>query len=269
MPKHSIQQHNLSQFNGTFAPGNDRKVYSYRLDIDEKNNNATAYTCEVVQWICAFWFQEDAALEVHQFIPLIKIECSPDLKLFLCSLYAPLCTILDYAIPPCRSLCESARNCEKIMKTFDFMWPESLECSKFPEYAPEELCISPNSSAKSDQNAFSTPVSVLHKQDRKTGNSLVDHKPNSTSYSHRLVGFVCPVQLKAPQVMGYELNVAGKVVKDCGAPCNSLFFNEEERTTLRYWISSWAAISVASCLFTVSFIHLNVTNNPKYALNRF
>lgn len=73
-----------------------------------------------------------AALEVHQFIPLIKINCSPDLKLFLCSLYAPLCTILDFPIPPCRSLCESARNCEKVMQTFDFMWPENLECSKFP-----------------------------------------------------------------------------------------------------------------------------------------
>jgi hypothetical protein len=71
-----------------------------------------------------------AALEVHQFIPLIKINCSPDLKLFLCSLYAPLCTILDFPIPPCRSLCESARNCEKIMRTFDFMWPENLECTK-------------------------------------------------------------------------------------------------------------------------------------------
>lgn len=195
--------------------------------------------------------QEEAALEVHQFIPLIKIECSPDLKLFLCSLYAPLCTILDFPIPPCRSLCESARNCEKIMKTFDFMWPENLECGKFPEDGTEELCISNNASAKSEQNSFSTPVSVLHKHDRKTSVGTVDYNKNATGYSHRSIGFICPVQLKAPQVMGYELNVAGKVVKDCGAPCNSLFFDENERTTLRYWTSSWAAISVASCLFTV------------------
>jgi frizzled 1/7 len=196
---------------------------------------------------------------VHQFIPLIKIECSPDLKLFLCSLYAPLCTILDYAIPPCRSLCISARNCEKIMKTFDFMWPENLECSKFPEDAPDQLCISNNASSKNEQNSFSTPVSVLHKTDRKSSNNnnnggVFDYKSNVTGYSHRSIGFICPVQLKAPTLMGYEMNVAGKVVKDCGAPCNSLFFDENERTTLRYWISSWAAISVASCLFTVSRI---------------
>lgn len=169
-------------------------------------------------------------------------------------MYAPVCTILDYPIPPCRNLCESARNCEKIMNTFNFMWPENLECSKFPEDGTEELCISNNSSSKNDQNAFSTPVSVLQKSDRKGNNGLGDYKNNATSYSHRSIGFICPVQLKAPQVMGYELNVAGKVVKDCGAPCNSLFFEESDRTKLRYWISSWAALSVASCLFTVSCI---------------
>jgi frizzled 1/7 len=166
-------------------------------------------------------------------------------------LYAPLCTILDFPIPPCRSLCESARNCETIMKTFDFMWPENLECSKFPESGTDDLCISNNATAKSDQSsAYSTPVSILNKHDRKNHNGQSDNK-SVVGFSHRSIGFICPVQLKAPPVMGYELNVAGKVVKDCGAPCNSLFFEEGDRTKLRYWISSWAALSVASCLFTV------------------
>lgn len=137
------------------------------------------------------------------------------------------------------------------MKTFDFMWPENLECEKFPVHGTDEICISNNATSKGDQSSYSTPVSVLHKHDKKTSNAF-DYKNNATSYSHRSIGFICPVQLKAPQVMGYELNVAGKVVKDCGAPCNSLFFEENDRTKLRYWISSWAAISVASCLFTVS-----------------
>lgn len=51
--------------------------------------------------------QEDAGLEVHQFMPLVKVHCSPDLQFFLCSMYAPVCTILEKAIPPCRSLCQS------------------------------------------------------------------------------------------------------------------------------------------------------------------
>jgi len=39
---------------------------------------------------------------------------------------------------------------------------------------------------------------------------------------------------------------------DCGAPCHAMFFPERERTVLRYWVGSWAAVCVASCLFTVS-----------------
>lgn len=140
------------------------------------------------------------------------------------------------------------------MKTFDFMWPENLECSKFPEDHSTEICISPNvsSASSSEQNSFSTPVSILPKQDRKSSNGLIDYKNNATGYSHRSIGFICPVQLKSPQAMGYELNVGGKKVADCGVPCNSLWFDENERTILRYWISSWAALCVASCLFTVS-----------------
>ncbi|XP_052862707.1 frizzled-like [Anopheles cruzii] len=42
-----------------------------------------------------------------------------------------------------------------------------------------------------------------------------------------------------------------KVTKDCGAPCGSMFFSESERTVLKYWVGSWAAVCVASCLFTV------------------
>uniref|UniRef100_A0A182Q7M0 G-protein coupled receptors family 2 profile 2 domain-containing protein n=1 Tax=Anopheles farauti TaxID=69004 RepID=A0A182Q7M0_9DIPT len=43
---------------------------------------------------------------------------------------------------------------------------------------------------------------------------------------------------------------SGPVTKDCGAPCNSMFFSENERTVLKYWVGSWAAVCVASCLFT-------------------
>lgn len=53
--------------------------------------------------------QDEAGLEVHQFYPLVRVRCSEDLRFFLCSVYLPVCTILDQAPPPCRSLCERAR----------------------------------------------------------------------------------------------------------------------------------------------------------------
>ncbi|XP_029721143.2 frizzled-like [Aedes albopictus] len=185
--------------------------------------------------------QEEAALEVHQFIPLVKIDCSPDLKFFLCSLYAPVCTILNYPIPPCRSLCESARVCESIMRTFDFQWPENLECTKFPVDG-KELCVSQNNSSESTP----IPPSAVY-----TTKPQVPRRNTPPNAPHRDLGFICPVQLKAPTIMGYQLTVGGKVTKDCGAPCNSMFFSESERTVLKYWVGSWAAVCVASCLFTV------------------
>ena len=80
--------------------------------------------------------QDEAAKQIHQYQPLIKIKCSPDIQLFLCSMYAPFaqCPILDKPLQPCRDLCESARKgCESLMKTFDYDWPEAFECSKFPD----------------------------------------------------------------------------------------------------------------------------------------
>ncbi|XP_047484369.1 uncharacterized protein LOC125036046 [Penaeus chinensis] len=78
--------------------------------------------------------QGEAALEIHQFSPLVEIQCSPDLQTFLCSVYAPVCNALGRPIPPCRRLCVSARRgCKTLMKRFGFQWPESLKCNRFPE----------------------------------------------------------------------------------------------------------------------------------------
>uniref|UniRef100_A0A3B4ADG6 FZ domain-containing protein n=1 Tax=Periophthalmus magnuspinnatus TaxID=409849 RepID=A0A3B4ADG6_9GOBI len=95
--------------------------------------------------------QEDAGLEVHQFYPLVKVQCSPDLKFFLCSMYAPVCTVLEQALPPCRSLCERARQgCEALMNKFGFQWPDSLACESFPVHGAGELCVGQNMSDRTD-----------------------------------------------------------------------------------------------------------------------
>ncbi|XP_019060286.1 frizzled-8, partial [Fukomys damarensis] len=54
--------------------------------------------------------QDEAGLEVHQFWPLVEIQCSTDLKFFLCSMYTPIC-LEDYKkpLPPCRAVCERAK----------------------------------------------------------------------------------------------------------------------------------------------------------------
>ncbi|CAM5125438.1 unnamed protein product [Eretmochelys imbricata] len=72
-------------------------------------------------------------------LPLLARECHPDARIFLCSLFAPIC--LDRFIYPCRSLCEAVRNsCAPIMACYGYPWPEILNCNKFP--ADHNLCIS-------------------------------------------------------------------------------------------------------------------------------
>ncbi|CAL1533838.1 unnamed protein product [Lymnaea stagnalis] len=77
--------------------------------------------------------QDEAALEMHQFLPLIKIKCSSNFNLFVCSVYLPVCNGSYGVIAPCRSLCQEARQgCERILKQFNFAWPDHFNCDKFP-----------------------------------------------------------------------------------------------------------------------------------------
>lgn len=157
--------------------------------------------------------QEEAGYEVYQFAPLVKVGCSPDLQFFLCLLYVPLCTILDHPIPPCRSLCESARVCETVMKTFRLDWPENLECSKFPEDGTEKLCVGQNNSNENDsstKNAFQ-PTKVIDSDTRRRNNAPHHTSSGAGGMTSRSFRFVCPLQLKTPADMGYSLKIGGSV----------------------------------------------------------
>lgn len=73
--------------------------------------------------------------KVHQFYPLVEINCSDDLRLFLCSMYTPICLPnWHYRLTACKSLCESARDgCMPVMRTYGFGWPERMNCDLLPE----------------------------------------------------------------------------------------------------------------------------------------
>lgn len=159
--------------------------------------------------------QEEAGYEVYQFAPLVKVGCSPDLQFFLCLLYVPLCTILDHPIPPCRSLCESAKLCETVMKNFRLDWPENLECSKFPEYGTGKLCVGQNNSNENDlsstKNTFPT-TKVIDSDTRRRNNAPHHANGNGAGgMTTRNFRFVCPLQLKTPADMGYSLKIGGSV----------------------------------------------------------
>ncbi|XP_029157744.1 frizzled-7-B [Nylanderia fulva] len=202
--------------------------------------------------------QEDAGQEVHQYMPLVKMKCSPDLRFFLCTVYAPVCTIIDKALPPCRSLCESARSgCEGLMNTFGFSWPEALDCSKMPEYDGVVLCVGSNETTTSQEPDSPNypparmPVAEFQPSWNEGGSkSFSGSGTNGFAIGARDFGFVCPVHFKVPHGLGYSLKVGNKVEADCGAPCDGMFFTEREKRFSRVWVGTWASICAASCFFT-------------------
>ena len=81
--------------------------------------------------------QEDAGNDLQHLQSFIETGCSADLKLFLCSLYAPYCNkdSSSTQILPCRDLCINVRDrCLPVMvEQFSYdHWPNSWKCGRFP-----------------------------------------------------------------------------------------------------------------------------------------
>ncbi|XP_045511378.1 frizzled-7-B [Colias croceus] len=193
--------------------------------------------------------QEDAGSEVYSlFTPFLKSNCSPDLKSFLCSVYAPVCTILDTPIPPCRHLCETVQmDCNVSMTRYGFLWPEHLNCSRFPVVTDDNFICFGDHNVTQVSRKKSEPR--LPKVEYK---SNIDRDPSKLRGAKNY-GFVCPVQFKIPKNLDleYSLKVGDKVEYDCGAPCNGMFFSKDEKDFARLWIGIWATFCATSCLFTV------------------
>ncbi|KAK7939942.1 hypothetical protein WMY93_003268 [Mugilogobius chulae] len=158
-----------------------------------------AYNQTIMPNLVGHYNQEDAGLEVHQFYPLVKVQCSPELKFFLCSMYAPVCTVLEKAIPPCRSICERAKQgCEALMNKFGFQWPDRLRCENFPVLGDGQICVGQNDSSPATVPPVIAPIPVDH-----------------TIFANHDLPFSCPNTLKVPPYLNYKFMDA----KDCGAPC--------------------------------------------------
>uniref|UniRef100_A0A0N5AKD9 Frizzled-4 n=1 Tax=Syphacia muris TaxID=451379 RepID=A0A0N5AKD9_9BILA len=182
--------------------------------------------------------QAEAAEEIQQYSLLVQIQCSPDFRFFLCSLYVPLCNSLGRPIPPCRYLCESSKaGCEKIMKRLGYRWPDVFDCDKFPVIP--ELCIGENRSNTDARNV-----------------KVVDHDVDE-----------CPLNMQVRTTAEYSLSIANETLKQCSLPCDAdgdteIFFDSRIRRFIRFWTGAWAVICCACTLFTVLTFSIDMGRFP-------
>ncbi|XP_053209274.1 frizzled-like [Panonychus citri] len=193
--------------------------------------------------------QQHAGFELHDLAPLIKINCSEDLKLLLCSVFFPPCTMLETPLPPCRSICLSSKNgCEHVVIAFGFVWPDYLDCNKFTN---DEPCVSRTG------NSFTSDTSInINSQDPPlTGIHAYNYNPNNGDSINKNNRFACPVHLAAPKNSGYILRLNGKSYPDCATPCDGLLFNKNDKKIINGWIFICSIACLLSSLFTL-FTHL-------------
>ena len=198
--------------------------------------------------------QEEAGLDVHQYYPLVKVSCSADIRFFLCAMYAPVCTILEDPLPPCRELCLSARRgCEDLMKQFGFPWPAGFECNKFPP-AKSELCVGDNNNGKISQEDLEKYV------------TLQPDVPSRPKNYDEMQDFVCPAQLQVPPDHEYKLSIGRtpKIVNvtNCGAPCYRLFFSGDDINQMQLWVGILSIPCLVSTLFTIITFCIDTSRFP-------
>ena len=110
-------------------------------------NKTAEKKCERIKntsvWRC--WLQlhlhakhdvkKEAVRQAYQFLPPISNQCSPVLRLFLCSICVPTCqpNVTDQ-ISPCHSLfTQGKRGCAPVMCQYGFRWPKTMRCRHFPK----------------------------------------------------------------------------------------------------------------------------------------
>ena len=223
--------------------------------------------------------QKDAAIQVHEFTPLVQFGCSRLLRFFLCSQFAPMCTEMGdetLVIPVCRSMClEVKKKCAPILTRFNFSWPPMLDCSKLPQKndpKPDNLCMeAPNitDDPRGEHEMFGheqdtsqwlkiLEQSLLHNKDQKNKGKdkyMVDLQKNpNDDHSHHDV--ICPDRFVHVDTMDKN--------NTCAARCNmDVLFSQENKSFAEIWTVIWASLCCLST--TVTFLSFIIdTNRFKY-----
>ncbi|EDO38567.1 predicted protein [Nematostella vectensis] len=180
--------------------------------------------------------QEEAAKRIHEFKPLIAVNCAPLLRFFLCSVFVPMCTKeVNVPIYACRSMCESARDgCSPMMQRFGFNWPDTLDCDRLPKKGDPQ--------AKSDPTKLCMAAPNI-KQTAPLNESDIWSNFESLGPEFKKINNTGPLRYKYTYVEKYD---------QCVPQCKSdLMFSSNNKRFANVWISVWSVLCFISTAVTV------------------
>ncbi|KAL7642068.1 UNVERIFIED_CONTAM: hypothetical protein RMT77_007942 [Armadillidium vulgare] len=199
--------------------------------------------------------QEEAAITAHEFKPLVNIKCSPYVRFFICSVFAPMCTEkVPYGLTSCRSVCTAVKEgCLPVLENLNFTWPQFLVCESFPE---EGLCMTPpelkhHIAGSSSKDVQKIPT-FLHTPNSLTPlwGSKSDPKSILESEGVGLGGNLCPgsrIWIQTEEQDGF-----------CVPLCEKDFlYTTKNKKVAVAWASSWAFLSLLSSGFSLLTFCLN------------
>ncbi|XP_054826319.1 frizzled-5 [Eublepharis macularius] len=193
--------------------------------------------------------QDEAGLEVHQFWPLVEIQCSADLKFFLCSMYTPIC-LPDYAkpLPPCRAVCERAKaGCSPLMRQYGFAWPERMSCDRLPAPGDADvLCMDYN---RSEATTAPVPGAKPTRPARGARKSLAPPAGQGCRPACRCQEPLVPIAQESHPLYN---RIATGGVRNCAMPCFQPYFTPDEKTFAAFWIGLWSVLCFLSTFTTVA-----------------
>ncbi|CAG0916792.1 unnamed protein product [Notodromas monacha] len=216
--------------------------------------------------------QDEADEEIMSYKPLVDTGCNENVRFFLCSLFAPMCSPdVSVTIPSCKSICLKVMDdCLPALQSIGVPWPPKLNCSRLP-IPSESLCMEPKDSGEGNSGSVGTFQPTSHAgfdwRNRNWGShsTMIGEPPTSHAGfdwrnrnwgSHStMIGE--PVDSRCPpNYIPVRLSFAPfTCVPRCGADA---VYYEKDKEFAEVWMTILASLCLASTAFTVATFLIDV-----------
>ncbi|XP_046837353.1 frizzled-9-like isoform X1 [Vespa crabro] len=168
-------------------------------------------------------------------MPLVHYNCSKHLRLFLCAVFAPVCSEhVAMQIPACKSLCLSVRReCEPALTSLTLPWPHMLDCDRFLDRG-NTLCVQP------PEETLLSEAAVPSVQQQWPTQEQIQPVQTSTGLQNH---HQCPPHfVQTPDVQ----------MISCAPRCGTdAYYRAEDKKFAERWMIGWAWLCFLSTLFTL------------------